>query len=428
MTPAPAPRIRSFCATALLVAACGSPPADVPPDSITPPPVPPDGPAPIDSAIDPCANPDGDGDGHAALACGGDDCDDASAAVFPGATEGALRFAADIPSIPGHEGLDLDAKTDAVGTTHVAYNWRATGGTQERLRYLKITAAGTVLDNHDAHTDGSSISSHVGRGISLAVDSQNRPHVTFFDQWNTGAVTFFHGIRAAGSWTFTSPDADQDTAIAIDAEDTVHAVTSGLRYVTNAGGTFVASDLAGGYQPAIAVAPDGSIHVVFSTTDGVRHATKSASGWTIESVEDFATNVNHPGVQAAFDANGVLHAVYRAGNGDLTYARNAGAGWTYQPIATASLTPPKSLLVLPDGTIGTVFIEWLEGQGNTLMLAFRGTTGWRITDSIACGCADAALVQRGEEIGVVFEAGGNLALGAFSVPDGIDNDCDGTAW
>jgi hypothetical protein len=38
-------------------------------------------------ACEGCPTPDADGDGHAATACGGDDCDDANAARFPGHTE-----------------------------------------------------------------------------------------------------------------------------------------------------------------------------------------------------------------------------------------------------------------------------------------------------------------------------------------------------
>jgi len=416
--------------TLAFVVACSSPAATTTPDPVdAPPPIEPitDSALP-DVPIDPCAVPDADADGHAAIACGGDDCDDASPAVYPGAIEGALVSAASLPSLPGYEGLDLDAKTDALGTTHVAFNWSASGGTQERLRYLKITAAGTVVDHHEVHADASPNSSRAGRGISLAVDSQDRPHVTFYDQWNTGAVTFFHGVRGAGSWTLSSADADQDTAVAIGAGDVVHAVTTGLRYVTDLGGAFAATDLVEGYQPAIAVAPDGSIHVLFATTEGVRHATKTPSGWSIESVEDFATTVNHPGVQAVFDTSGGLHAVYRAGNEDLGYARKIGGVWSRELITTGALVGPRSLIVLPDGRIGTVYIEWLPGQGNTLMLAFRGTGGWHVTDTVACGCYDAALVQRGEDIGVVFEAGGGLAFGKFQPPDGVDNDCDGTAW
>lgn len=40
-----------------------------------------------DSCGAPCSAPDADGDGHEAIACGGDDCDDSDADVHPGATE-----------------------------------------------------------------------------------------------------------------------------------------------------------------------------------------------------------------------------------------------------------------------------------------------------------------------------------------------------
>jgi len=45
------------------------------------------GPGACDETADRCTNCDADADGHASIGCGGDDCDDASATVYPGAAE-----------------------------------------------------------------------------------------------------------------------------------------------------------------------------------------------------------------------------------------------------------------------------------------------------------------------------------------------------
>ncbi|MCC7539085.1 MAG: hypothetical protein IT379_22875, partial [Deltaproteobacteria bacterium] len=97
---------------------------------------------------------------------------------------------------------------------------------------------------------------------------------------------------------------------------------------------------------------------------------------------------------------------------------------------TVAINPsvPQSVLELADGRVGIAFIEWLESGGNTIRFAFSGPDGWTVADGPACGCYDVELVERDGVLTAVYEGGGNLSLGTFVAPDGVDDDCDGAAW
>ena len=99
-----------------------------------------------------------------------------------------------------------------------------------------------------------------------------------------------------------------------------------------------------GWDPAVAFAPDGLIHVVgidpsqFGATQSMEHAQVSVTGaaggdaWDVESLGAGAQPYEW-GTDLAIDSQGVLHAVYfDHGSKDLIYATSDGAGWTLTAI------------------------------------------------------------------------------------------------
>lgn len=376
----------------------------------------------------PCVPPDRDGDGHAATACGGDDCDDGDPAVHPGAVDGAFEVTI-LDSIRGSEGDELSAAVDRAGDLHVAYLWRSEDRSEEGLRYLLLAADGTVSIHEDAHRSTDSLRSRVGRDAALAVDSARVPRVSFVDQRNTGQVTFFVGSRAGGAWSFESPaGGDQSTALALGPDDSMHVAVSGVTYLTDRGGTWSSEPVGPGRSPRIAHDADGTVHVVYATPDGLRHAMRTAAGWSVASLEDFAVGPPPaPGLTLHHDPDGTLHAAYSNGAGIVYARRPAGGTWTRETVLAGTATP-SSLLRLADGRVGIVLVEWLPAGGYTLRFVFGAPGRWVVADGPACGCYDAELVARGDQVAVVYSAGGNLALGTFAPPDGRDDDCDGVAW
>ncbi|MCC7540423.1 MAG: hypothetical protein IT379_29675, partial [Deltaproteobacteria bacterium] len=313
-----------------------------------------------------CSPPDRDGDGHAAVACGGDDCDDGDADVHPGAADQGFD-ARVLDGIPGYEGQEIAAELDAAGGLHVAYHWRSEDRDREALRYLLLSAADEVVVREDAHRSSDTLMSRVGRDASIAIDAAGDPWVSFIDQWSTGRVFFFVGPRRAGTWTFESPEGgEQHTTLALSADGAAHVAVSGVRYLTDAGGAWSNESVAAGRNPRIAVAPDGTVHVVYADAGGVHHARRGASGWTTDVLEAFAVAPTpHPGVVMRVGASGAIHVAYSNGT-ELVHAALAPSGtWSRETVAI-NPSVPQSVLELADGRVGIAFIEWLESGGNTI--------------------------------------------------------------
>ena len=386
--------------------------------------------APTDASGDPCADPDGDGDGYDAVACGGGDCDDGDPDVHPEAVDGPDRTWEAIDSIPGSEGDEIDLAVDAAGDVHLAYTWINTSRTDGSLRYLRFLPTDTVGLVEDAHRTTDPLRSRVGRDGAIALDSAGIPHVSFVDQRNTGAITFFTGSRAGGAWSFDSPaGGEQQTSIAVGASGARHVVVNGVVYVTDASGTFTNEPVGTGIDPDVVLDAAGTVHVVYAAPAGIRHAVRAAGGFTIASVEDFTISpgFTRPGVTLLRDATDALHLTYSRGT-EIAYAHRPPAGsWSTETV-TATTSPPTSMTLLSDGRVAIGFTERL-GSGQTMRFAVSTPAGWHVVDdTVACGCYETEILERNGRLSAFFSAGGNLAHGTWALPDGTDDDCDGVVW
>src|SRR5262245_29175674 len=146
--------------------------------------------------------------------------------------------------------------------------------------------------------------------------------------WTTSRVL----TRARGT--------DSGTAIAVDRSGGVHIAYAagpsvGLQYARRAGqGWQVESvgapddpgpDIAGfpwDRKPAIAVDARGAVHIIYSTSAGIRHAVRGAGIWTTETLDP----AGH-GSSAIAIAPGAVHVAYTASDG-LRHATGGGGSWT----------------------------------------------------------------------------------------------------
>ena len=383
-----------------------------------------------DTGTAPCGDPDGDDDGYDAVECGGADCDDGDPEVHPGAVDGPDRTWEAIDSIPGSEGDEIDLAVDAAGDVHLAYLWVNTSRTDGSLRYMRFLPTDAVGLVEDAHRTTDPLRSRVGRDGAIALDAAGVPHVSFVDQRTTGAITFFTGSRAGGTWSFESPaGGEQQTSIAVETDATRHIVVNGVNYITNASGTFTAEPVGAGIDPDVVLDAAGSVHVVWAAPAGIRHAVRGAVGFTIASVDDFTISpgFTRPGVTLLRDASDTLHLTYSRGT-EIAYARRpAGGAWAIETVTTTT-SPPTSITLLSDGRVAIAFTE-RRTSGETMRFAVSSPSGWHtVDDTEACGCYEVEILERNGRLSAFYSAGGNLAHGTWALPDAIDDDCDGTAW
>jgi len=170
---------------------------------------------------------------------------------------------------------------------------------------------------------------------SIAVDSNDKSHICFFNDWSEDEFLGY-GNNTSGSWEVGIIDEagymDFYTSIAVDSNDNVHIAyfktvfsSGSLHYVTNASGNWVAEvlDDAGdtGSYPAIAIDANDAVHISYSdmTNADLKHITNATGAWVISTVDSSGDVGMHSAI--AVDADNHVHITYAdRTQGALKYA------------------------------------------------------------------------------------------------------------
>jgi hypothetical protein len=211
------------------------------------------------------------------------------------------------------------------------------GGTLAILTAGASTAPAWTISTIDSSGD-------VGRFSSITIDSNNKVHISYFDNI-AGDLKYTN--NTSGSWeTFTIDSAwfsGTYSSIATDSDNKVHIsyrysepMNSGLRYATNASGFWVTSipdnltGLGGGVT-SIAVDSNSEVHICYFDDSNIdlKYTTNTTGSWemfTIDSSGNVAPGVSSRSI--AVDSNNKVHiGYYDATNGDLKYATNVSGSW-----------------------------------------------------------------------------------------------------
>ncbi len=179
-------------------------------------------------------------------------------------------------------------------------------------------------------------SAYVGAYASIAIDSKNKLHISYYGEYSLRYAT-----NASGTWVITTIDSGGVglyTAIAIDSKDKVRIIysdfTNGyLKYATNVSGTWVNKVVDTGEDSVmyycLAVDSSSKAHISYFdvNTGDIKYATNASGNW-IRSVIDtifygFGTNT-----AIAIDSQDKAHiSYYDNWNHDLKYATNASGSW-----------------------------------------------------------------------------------------------------
>lgn len=182
----------------------------------------------------------------------------------------------------------------------------------------------------------------VGEGASLALDSSNNPHISYYDETN-------HDLKYAkwdgSDWQFEVVDGEfhtiKNTSLALDSLDrpricynhTWPVDEEGIKYAYWNGSNWEIEMIQSGDCGSNSIAIDSydRPHIIYGYGYGIRYARWDGSEWLIE----FVGGPYNPGSGGSLvlDGNDRPHVAYRNKyDGDLMYAWHDGLDWHLETV------------------------------------------------------------------------------------------------
>lgn len=228
--------------------------------------------------------------------------------------------------VPDHDGWSSSIDIDSQDHMHVSFLPECCGVGTQGLEYAKYD--GTTWTSEYI---GSGPELWIYNGTSLAVDSQDNPHITYY--FDAGQA-LMHAVKSAGVWTFEVVDGVGDvgrySSLAIDANDlprvsyyqylttnsgiVKHASFDGVQWVITTLDTVDNLLIGPQSQGMISMAIDaaGKSHIVYSTSEVLTYATLEGTNLTKEVIVDYSAIDTSLGGRAslALDSFGRPHIAY----------------------------------------------------------------------------------------------------------------------
>ncbi|MBI5055171.1 MAG: PKD domain-containing protein [Nitrospirae bacterium] len=251
------------------------------------------------------------------------------------------------------------------------------------LKYATNASGSWVVSTID--TAGS-----VGQYSSIAVDSNNKAHIGYYD-WDNGDLKY--ATNLSGTWTISVIDSTgyvgQYSSIATDSDNEVHIsyydyTNSDLKYATNESGSWVvytinsAGDV--GTYSSITIDSNKKAHIGYydSTNGNIKYATNTSGFWVLSAVDSIGASVGYYS-SIAIDLNKKAHiSYYDYTNSDLKYATNASGAWVTSTIdATGYVGQTPSIATDSNNKI---HISYYDGPFNyNLKYATNASGTWVIS-------------------------------------------------
>ncbi len=262
----------------------------------------------------------------------------------------------DIPS-SGHDGWDINIAIDASGSPHVLSVDPAQFGSQNGLEYATFDGQAWTVE-----TVGTGPLPYEF-GNSIAIDSQDQPHIVWFDAQDQDLK---YALRDSSGWTISTVDSEGDVgrypSLALDQEG--KPVVSYFQKLNESSGVIKLARWDGSQwnvQPidelddvfpgffgarknsSVLLNADGNAIVAYSDESVLKLASWNGDGWDIETVTDAGDDPLGQQVSMALDPQGVLH---------LTFAdvRRKSSPGVLGTVMYARGTPSAAARVIGDGT------------------------------------------------------------------------------
>lgn len=181
--------------------------------------------------------------------------------------------------------------------------------------------------------------SDVPNGLSLAYDSQNRPHISYIDY--SGGNVVKYAYWTGSTWAIQPlpqlhvTSALTRTSIALDASDNPHIACSGVGpdYAYRSGGVWSYEHIEGAPgNPSLKIGTDGMVRVAYyeSGIRAYRYAERRAAGWLKDTAAPTAGQGSLPWYTCALALNSSNEpwiAYWDQGTDDAKYAYKSGSNW-----------------------------------------------------------------------------------------------------
>lgn len=189
----------------------------------------------------------------------------------------------------------------------------------------------------------------VGAGSSIAVDSNNRIHVSYYDRTNSAIK---YATNMSGTWVSSTVATNVDgggspsrSIIKLDSNNKVHIIyydyNSGINYITNLTGAWTSSFIAAGSNFSMIIDSSDKLHISYSggrlAASGLYYATNVSGTWISSIIDNPAQNSVYDS-SIAIDKNGNLHILsyFTDWSGGrkaiLKYANNSVGSWSIASI------------------------------------------------------------------------------------------------
>lgn len=282
-------------------------------------------------------------------------------------------------------------------------------------------------------------SSYGANENSIAVDSHGHVHIAFANnsQSNDGN-TVLYATNASGSWVTEVieplPDVGYFISLALDSNDRAHISYysydhKSVKYATNAGGTWTTETVIGRYDPddglytgdgehgtSVAVDSSGTPHIVYTNQTnpegsyaGRHHeitmAVKVGGSWAFEVIDSITGGGAYLNKALVIDPSDHCHVAYSLGS-RLHYATNMGGSWATQQLDDEYENGWGDSIALDrQGHVGISYITNHTTPPLQLKYATNASGSW-LTEYVASSVGRPALLG--------YDPSGNPCITAFS--------------
>ena len=222
---------------------------------------------------------------------------------------------------------------DSQENPHICYQ-DFQGGYTGRLKYARYTGSTWLLDDIDSSSGY----------ISLVLDSSDKPHVSYY---NPSVSSFGYAFLDESEWHIQYPDTTEYSGwySSLDLDDAGFphigygdGSNHSLKYAFMNGEGWhihtVDNDEIVGDYVSLVLDESGFPHIGYfgDWEPGLKYAYLDESGWHIQVIDDGLNAGKH--VSIALDSSGFPHFSYRADD-DLKYGYRDTSGWRFEIIETA---------------------------------------------------------------------------------------------